>query len=95
MSPNSQATASPVAIVPDLMYPVPEAQRITGWKKDAWRSRLDEGLKDKVRYSGGRAFILGRDLIDHILTHGRTTKTDLHAEQQERRRTQSTAVAVA
>lgn len=48
-------------ILDGAMYTVRELRRRTGWGVDAVRDARRDGLK--VRYRGGRAFVLGRDVI--------------------------------
>lgn len=55
-------------IRPDELYTLPEIVRRTGLGTWALRQARRNGLK--VKYSGGRGFVLGRDLIEHISVTG-------------------------
>ena len=51
-------------IRPDCLYPLPEFKRRTGLGTHAMRTARRNGLL--VRRVGGRAFILGKDFIEHL-----------------------------
>ena len=53
-------------ISPDLLYPLPALQRISGMGEAALRSARRSGLQ--VRYSGGRCYVYGRHYIEFILS---------------------------
>jgi len=65
------ATASGV-IEPEKLYHIEAAKRETGWGARSLREARRKGLP--VLYLGRRAFVLGRDIIEHIQKHGTPTK---------------------
>ena len=52
------------AIAPDVLYPLPEFMRLTGWGRHAMRAARNRGLR--VRYTGNRGFVLGGDFIAYV-----------------------------
>jgi len=67
-SPQSPWNQSPGEIFLNAIYRVDELKRRMGWKDAAFRSARRSGLK--VCRSGGRAYVLGKDLNDYLT--GRT-----------------------
>jgi hypothetical protein len=64
--PNDLARSG--VIRPDELYTLPEIVRRTGLGAWALRQARRNGLK--VKYSGGRGFVLGRDFIQHVIDTG-------------------------
>lgn len=58
----------PTRIEPDVMYPLEEAKRVTGWGVHAFREARRKGLT--VFYQSRRGFVMGDELIRHIQEHG-------------------------
>lgn len=59
-------------IEPQILYSIPDIERRLGWKKAAMRTAREQGLP--VRYLAGRGYVLGADLIAHVLQHGKDSK---------------------
>lgn len=59
-------------IQPEVLYSLPDLERRMGWRKAALRTAREAGLP--VRYVSGRGYVLGRDLIAHVLEHGKDSK---------------------
>ena len=59
-------------IEPHILYRLSEAQQRLGWGAHAMRQARRRGLK--VRYAGRNAYIIGRDIIEHIEQTGRDEK---------------------
>jgi hypothetical protein len=55
-------------IEPHVLYPIEELKARSGMGTTAMRSLRREGLN--VRYAAGRAYVLGRDFIEHVMQHG-------------------------
>ena len=68
----NRSLPSIAAVVPNALYPLDAAQRLTGLGSTSFRAMRREGLP--VKYRGGRGFVLGKHLIDHILDTGKDTK---------------------
>ena len=62
----------PAAIRPEFLYPIESAKTNLGWKATAMRNARRAGLP--VRYVSGRGYVLGKDIIAHIATHGKESK---------------------
>ena len=59
-------------IEPHILYTLDEAKRRLGWGAAAVRQARRRGLR--VRYAGRNAYLLGRDIIEHIEKTGRDEK---------------------
>ena len=59
-------------VAPDVLYTLGEAKRRLGWGNHAMRTARRQGLE--VKYVAGRAYVLGCDLIEHILKNGKVRK---------------------
>jgi hypothetical protein len=59
-------------ILPDALYGLDEAKQRLHWKEAAMRTARRKGLK--VKYMGGRGYILGSAIIAHVTEHGKDTK---------------------
>lgn len=64
MSGPRNANLSP-GIQPEILYPLPDAQRVSRMGKQGFKLMRSEGLQ--VHYKGRRAYVLGADLISHIV----------------------------
>lgn len=60
------------AIEPQKLYSIKHAQLVSGIGTYGFRQMRNSGLK--VCYLGRKAFVLGSDLIDHILSNSREKK---------------------
>ena len=58
----------PASIEPDVLYRLDELQRRCGLAKHGMRMARRAGLK--VSYLHRRCFVLGRDWIDYVQSHG-------------------------
>lgn len=63
-----QAHGTPGAILPDALYRLDEAAARMGWGAHALRAARRRGLK--VHRSGKRGYIVGRDLLSHVVEGG-------------------------
>ena len=63
-----QAPGIPGAILPDALYRLDEAAARMGWGAHALRAARRRGLK--VHRSGKRGYIVGRDLLSHVVNGG-------------------------
>lgn len=61
----------PGTIVDGVLYTLEELRQRTGWGARAMREARRDGLP--VRYRGGRAFVLGKDVLAFIEQHAETT----------------------
>ena len=57
---------------PDELYLLEDVQKLTKLGSTSFRAMRREGLP--VKYKGGRGFVYGKHLIDHILDTGKDTK---------------------
>ena len=64
MTDTSRKPATPGVIDPTNLYRVDELRARLGWKAHAWRTAIRNGLR--VLRAGGRAYVLGSDLIEHL-----------------------------
>lgn len=55
-------------VAPTHLYTVDELRARLGFGAWAWRSLRRNGLR--VHRIGGRAFVMGSDLIEHFKSHG-------------------------
>ena len=53
-----------VPVLPEVLYTKHDAMTLTGWKKAAWLSALNKGLKTSQVH--GRTYVLGKRLIEYI-----------------------------
>ena len=60
------------SIKPDEMYLVSELAEALGLGKRVLREARKQGLA--IRYFANRSFVLGKDMIDHIMSHGRAER---------------------
>jgi len=60
-----QAPGTPGAILPDALYRLDEAAARMGWGAHALRAARRRGLK--VHRSGKRGYVVGRDLLSHVV----------------------------
>lgn len=56
--------AAPSSIEADVLYHLEEFKSRLGWSHHAMRTARRSGLK--VRYVGGRAYVMGRDFFDYL-----------------------------
>ncbi|WP_166822606.1 hypothetical protein [Thalassoroseus pseudoceratinae] len=49
-------------------YPLEVFFRMTGWGRDSLRKARRKGLR--VRYAGGRGFVMGTDFLAYLDKHG-------------------------
>jgi hypothetical protein len=63
--PTKQVRATALAqIEPDVLYPLAELEQRSGLGKAAMRTARGNGLS--VLYTGGRAFVYGRDFHEYV-----------------------------
>jgi hypothetical protein len=62
----------PGPIVPSVLYPLDLLKAKSGLGAAALRTARRTGLK--VRYAGGRGFIMGRDFIQWVEQNGKETR---------------------
>lgn len=74
MGPVAEApkSFSPGEIVPDNLYRLTEACKRLGWSATAARTARRKGLA--VRYAGGKAYVMGSEIIRHITENGKEHK---------------------
>lgn len=65
----SQTTPTPGTIQPDALYTLAAVQDIAGLGPAAIREARKAGLP--IHLQGRKGFILGKNLIDHIVQRGR------------------------
>lgn len=63
---------SPGEILPGALYRLTEACKRLGWSSTAARTARRKGLK--IKYAGGRAYVLGSEIIRHITENGKDHK---------------------
>jgi hypothetical protein len=68
------------------MYTIGAVRQILGWARPAVDRARERGLA--VRYTAGRGFIFGQDLVDYIRDHG---KTELRPRRTKRTETAAAA----
>lgn len=59
-------------IEPHILYPLPELQARAGLGNAAMRTARRAGLK--VKYAGGRGYVLGLDFIEYVEANGKDEK---------------------
>ncbi len=62
----------PAVIRPDALYSLESAKQILGWKATAMRNARRAGLP--VRYVAGRGYLMGADIINHVMSRGKDSK---------------------
>jgi predicted methyltransferase len=70
--PTATLPTSDGVILPDALYTIDNIKARLGLGIHALRMMRRAGLP--VKYIGGRAFLKGSDLIQHIESNGKTTK---------------------
>ena len=73
MSP-ARSAESLRSIKPDELYVASDAYQSLGWKAAAQRKARRLGLR--VKYFGGRSYVLGRDLIQFLIENGKDSKDE-------------------
>jgi hypothetical protein len=59
-------------IEPQCLYPLELAKHYLGWGAASLRHARRNGLR--VKYAGGRGYVLGQDIIQYILSSGKDSK---------------------
>jgi len=70
--PLESQSSDEISVAPDRIYVAAKLFRLLEWKDAAQRKARRLGLT--VRYFGGRRYILGRDLIEFLVKHGKESK---------------------
>lgn len=68
----SLRTEAPGIICPDELYHLEEAKQRLRWNLTAMRTARRNGLR--IRYCGGRGYLLGSDIQAYIAAHGKDSK---------------------
>ena len=66
------AAPSPGPIEPNTLYPLEDLKARSGLGAAALRTARQQGLK--VKYAGGRGYVLGRSFIDWVEQRGKDSK---------------------
>lgn len=61
---NASSQLVPAVIEPDVLYHKAELMARLRWKQHAWRTARKQGLR--VLRAGGRVYVRGQDVIDHL-----------------------------
>jgi len=72
MATKTKAPKAPGIISPAELYHLDEAKDRLRWNVTAMRTARRNGLK--IRYAGGRGYLLGADILAYIDQHGRSEK---------------------
>lgn len=66
-------------IEPDVLYPIMVARRLLGWGVHSMRAARRNGLR--VRYTAGRAYVLGHDVIAYVSEKGSDEKPGFETKE--------------
>lgn len=72
MATKLKAPKAPGVICPDELYHLEEAKERLRWNLTAMRTARRNGLK--IRYAGGRGYLLGADILAYIDQNGKSEK---------------------
>lgn len=69
---RADAVVPPCVIEGRVLYGIEELKLRLRWSKHAMRTARKNGLR--IRYAGGRGYVLGCDLLDYFDKHAKDTK---------------------
>lgn len=69
---DAKVPSTPAEIAPEHLYRFTEVCRRLGWSATAARTARRKGLK--LKYAGGKSYVMGKEVIRHILENGKDHK---------------------
>lgn len=73
--------ASVAVIEPESMYPINSVRHIMGWTTEsAWREARRRGLNERIKVVGKRSYLLGRDVIQFVMSEGKSRPQEMTAQ---------------